>query len=232
MAITLPYTFTSGGIRSGSEVNENLETVRKWLNGNIASSDMNDECVHYWHILKPEHYGSPLKCTLGTTHDIYGRRASMDKAQRAIFSQKISGTDYVAVPELSATVTVDQTALVKVSARFYFWASYETAGGTYASAVVGYAKLFIAGTSKGSTTRRLVMHDGPAGYTLSYDKNEVSMVYSEVMSAGTYDVSVGIRVLPNTGLVNLVNDGVPAGGGSYNLVFAETRSFVVKVAYQ
>lgn len=201
MAIVLPNTFVTATSRSGSEVQANLEAVRTWLDGQIDTADISADAVQARHIVRPEHYGFPTICSLGVGSDYHGRRADITLQKRAIFCHDVAGTAWVTCPELAATIYVERSSWVKVRARFHAWVPmcrlYQTSNpGNHVLGTAGYARLFINGVQKLATNRRVMLHDWGEYTPASMDKREHSMIWTEGLTEGEYDIAVMFSVLP------------------------------------
>lgn len=206
MGITLPYTFVSGQPRLASEVNANAEACRAWLNGQINTADIANSTLRSENILKPEHYGSPSYRSLAVSEDVYYDAKTGDSANQDDFCREAGIDEYVLVPGASRTVTVLTTSRVIVSARFYakFFPSQSTFAGYLDHYVAGYVRLYIGGTPKDSTRRRIQRADNGNDLTTSFQEEwdytyriDYSIIYSEQLSAGKYDIWLGARALPH-----------------------------------
>lgn len=200
MAITLTTTFASGASRSGSEVNQNMEDVREWLNGQIATADIVAAAGTSRLFLRPEHNGAPLDASLGTTTDVYGTGVGMDQLDRAHFFYDVAGSDYVTVPALARTIHVERESLVRIKSRFYAWAAFtsDAAAGQFTLGVVAMAKLFVNSTAENHTTRRITITDNGTSSPTATDKREHGIVHQEVLAAGYHDIAIKIRVMEQT----------------------------------
>jgi len=196
MAITLPYTFVSGSSRLASEVQANAEVCRTFLNGRVATTDLAAGALAYENILKPEHYGAPLKASFGVTGDVWGDRANMDLSERATFFAGFNGQEYQTVPQAARTVKIERTSWVKITCRFYAWChmTAEAAGSTAESYVAAYAALFNGGAIFASTRRRIAARDEAASIDFQ-PRREHSIHYYGQFPAGDYDLHLRAWVL-------------------------------------
>lgn len=197
MAITLTYNFSSGASRDGSEVQQNIEDVRDWLGGKGAIADMAAGAASYKCILRPEHYGNPLRASLGVSGDTYGDSAGMQKNDRECFKHEIAGSDFIPCANVSRTVHLERASLIVVSLRYYAWAAFDAdiTPGNDVLGVVAYTRLFVGDTGAVHTTRRISIEDnGPSSPGLT-DKREHSVFHMESLAAGYHDVWLGVNPL-------------------------------------
>ncbi|MFH1569068.1 MAG: hypothetical protein ABIL09_13815 [Gemmatimonadota bacterium] len=248
MGITLT-NFVDATPRDGSVVNDNLETVREWLNGNIVAGDVKTGAVGAPHILRPEHFPAPLKASLQVGADVYGDSTGMDKRDRAMAVQNITGREYAMVPNLARTVYVERASTVSVMLRYYAWAAWAVGVSTTdpnyipdVQGVAAFTRLFINGSGVEHTMRRVMAEDWGQWSSVTPFKQEYSIHHMFDALADTYySINLGVRVLPptNTGAADPLNDagnvtfssaaGPPAVENHIKRVDFEARAFVVEI---
>lgn len=235
MAITLPHTFVAGAARLGSQVNANCEAVRTWMNGRIVTADIVDRTAASDHIVRPEHYGPPVDGSQSTFADAYGQSVSLDKYYRAVFQEKVIGSDAIFCPELSKTITLEREAWVNLTARWYWWGYFHSVAGPAAplGLTVGWSRLFINGSMRPAATRRISLWDTPSTEEAEPSFKECACVHAELLAAGTYTFEIGVRTVPDGvgDCYTLISDVALAGGNELWFVYIEARSFVLEVDY-
>jgi hypothetical protein len=224
--------FVNGNARDGSAVNDSLENVRKWMNGQIGAGDITANTARKKNFLQPESYGFPNLKTLANSIDIFGDSASMDKGERAFFSYDIGGASYVACPELCRTIYVERESWVDVTARFYMWTPLATGGA--ASGVLGvtaFMMMYFNDTAIQHTRRRhAALEDGIAAS--NYNKKEYNLTHGQVLSAGYHDIWVGVFAVSHTTTTpkDPIDDAaVVTFGNAARRVDIEARTFKIEV---
>lgn len=109
-----------------ADINTPQLTVKNWLNGGMVVGDLaTDGWCTAKYIYGPEFFGTPAPMVRMTFGDFFWRERgddwNMAHHQHSEFRKDDDNADGVAIDGLTATISLEQTSDVRVSACFFAW---------------------------------------------------------------------------------------------------------------
>jgi hypothetical protein len=202
------------GTMDSLDLESRFVTIQTWLNGGMVAGDLaSGNWAKSRYIFAPEFFGTPAPMTRMTFGDVHYRVRPHGYAgahhQHSAF-RATDGSNYIPVDGLQATIDIDETTDMKVTASYWAWATQGTGHAMEDHKVAEFLLGYQTGstiTTKSETIRELRC-SGTSNSKASA-KQFHHVYYFTGLSAGVYHVGVRNK-LTSTALAEFANVYVTA----------------------
>ena len=115
------------GSMDASDLETRFTLIQAWLNGGMVAGDLaTDSWLGPEHIVAPEFFGTPAPMVRMAFGDVHWRVRSQDFSDAFHLHpefRQADGNNWLPVDGLTATVDVDETSDIKVTASFWAWSN-------------------------------------------------------------------------------------------------------------
>jgi hypothetical protein len=211
-------TTIGAGTMDAADLESRFTIIETWLNGGMIAGDL---ASGGWatprYIFAPEFFGTPAPMTRMTFGDVHYRVRPHGYAgayhQHPEF-RLTDGTNYIPVDGLQATIDIDETTDIKVSASFFAWSNNGSGGSvvTESLEIAEFELGYKTGTTvtKAASTTRTLRNSGGSDSRAS-GKQFHQVYYWTNLSPGVYHVGVRVKLIDaNKGTANYANIFVTA----------------------